>query len=382
MKAASASTWLEAIARTVDPGYDQTCRLVEREFTQAELAEIGIGWPTAPDGYSLLESHTSGTEQIGPCSQDIREGYYNASWTFEGEGDERLYASAWLNQFEGDGDSEGFIGENYMNWRSDDGVYYSVESWSRSSDDGDREAMIALAESLDPGLDVESLDDEPIIRPLEDAASDSGAAPAPEAGGIERNSRFLLAAEGGASQRRFRLSSARASTGTWEATRSAIRSGESPRICVCHGSNVCSPRSGAAFDGSQGVAERWNPDPFVGPPAGLGVVQVDGSSRAPSGGGRPEHRTRPARDRRESPRPGGPQGLAALPALTPMQQSCFPAHPRASSGHRVTQTECRSLPRRGCPARPPHCSLLVQAIAIQRSGSSAVSRTWKAPCGA
>ena len=171
---------LEAIARAVDPNFDQSCRLIEREFTQAELAAVGISWPTTPDGYELVETHTSGSEQTAGCGADVGTAYFSGNWTFETDGSGVLHAYAWFNERSGEEFIEGgYIGQNHMSWQAANGVRYSIEAWSKTNDEGDRDAMIEVARSLDPDIDIDSFKEEPDVEarplpaPVDGAASTS-----------------------------------------------------------------------------------------------------------------------------------------------------------------------------------------------------------------
>ncbi len=153
---------LEAIAAAVDTGYAQSCRLNEREFSEAELKTVGIGWPQAPDGYKLTETSSSGTEKTTACGVDVKEGYFSANWSFESDDGAMLHASAWADGGGGRRGETGYIGTGYMGWPSAETVSYTLESWSDGRDGGsDQDAMIALAKSLDPAVDVDSFSDGP-----------------------------------------------------------------------------------------------------------------------------------------------------------------------------------------------------------------------------
>lgn len=181
---------LEAMAVAIDPAFYQSCRLVEREFTRSELAEAGIGWPETPNGYELTDVRASGSEKTSGCTGATKEGGVSANWMFEGEDSEMLNASAWTD---GSGTrfadyQEGFISKNNIEWQSAEGTIYSVESWAGRDGGGDRDAMIALAKSLDPNAGIDSFGDypgeerPPVVLPAgeDSAGSAEGGSPASE----------------------------------------------------------------------------------------------------------------------------------------------------------------------------------------------------------
>ena len=175
---------LEGLARALDPDFDGTCRLVEIELTDEALAALGIGIPTAPDGFELRNRHARGSEANGNCDADFDDGFASGNWTFSDSDGSVIDASAWLapNFYDEPFPEGGFIGEGHINWQSPNGVGYSVSGWSEFGGQPDQELLIEVALSMDPTLDVDSLEDGPIALPLaepEIVTSESAGADAP-----------------------------------------------------------------------------------------------------------------------------------------------------------------------------------------------------------
>ena len=162
---------LETIARAMDPAFDESCRLVERELGDSDLAAAGIGVPVAPDGFELVRSRAVGSEANGNCDGDVA-GYVSADWSYRNGEGVNLNASAWREPY-GEGRFGGFIGYGYMSWQAANGVGYSVSVWSETGEGGDEDLLVAVALSMDPDLDVDALEREDgFPRPVDGVAVD------------------------------------------------------------------------------------------------------------------------------------------------------------------------------------------------------------------
>ena len=164
---------LEAIARALDSDFDGSCRLVEVELSDGELAALGIGIPEAPDGFTLHERRARGSEANGNCDADIGDGFASGNWTFGDSDGSVIHASAWLqpSHYDEPFPEGGFIGEGHINWQGPNGVAYSVSEWSEFGGLPDQGLLIEVALSMDPTLDIDSLGDGPIAVPLVEPAA-------------------------------------------------------------------------------------------------------------------------------------------------------------------------------------------------------------------
>ena len=152
---------IEAIARAMDPNFNDACFIQTNELT--DPASVGLGTVTAPDGYTITNTRHTATDVPSNCDVDV-EGYpnYNLNWTVE-NGDNTYEVNA--NHYpaaEGGfgGEKSGYISDWGMSWGTE-GAYYSIWADSRGvTGTPDREAMVAIAQSLDPSLDVSTLQEE------------------------------------------------------------------------------------------------------------------------------------------------------------------------------------------------------------------------------
>jgi hypothetical protein len=151
---------LQAIARALDPQFDNACLLVERHLTEAELEAQGIGTADAPGGYVLESSRAVASEPNANCDLGVEVGNVSADWQFSGPNGEHVSASAWLDKsYRSDGSWYGSIGQGYISWIGPNGANYSVSGWSETDGPVDQETLIGVALSMDPTLNVDRLED-------------------------------------------------------------------------------------------------------------------------------------------------------------------------------------------------------------------------------
>lgn len=156
---------LGAIARALDPAFDQRCVIVNSELSAADLEALGLRTPVAPDGYRLDSTNGWSGEPSGDCTgvTGVSTSLY-ATWYLAADGAEGIsvQASRGPDQFAGNTASAwGFA------WTAADGTGYSVSGpVSIIGED----AFIAVATSVDPAFDRSSLADSP----------DGGAVPMPK----------------------------------------------------------------------------------------------------------------------------------------------------------------------------------------------------------
>lgn len=148
---------LQAIAVTLDPGFDVQCMVEEHELTSSELGEHGFKAPELPDGYSIAGEALTMAALPEDCDGEYADKLpaYQLSWSIEGP-DHRF--EILVTRDAGDsGDMNGHIGEHGMGWQDADGTVFRIRADSR--DEAARDAMLAIAHSLDPSLDPTELDE-------------------------------------------------------------------------------------------------------------------------------------------------------------------------------------------------------------------------------
>lgn len=148
---------IRAIAKALDPSFNETCLIQERELSDADLARLGFNTPKGPDGYSIVRSSLLSNEIGDGCAKP--EGWspqYNLNWTLEREPD-TIEASV-SRYGEGGDPAAGYISPNSIWWTDGQGTYYAVNAYSRGiSPEVSKDDLIAVAKSLDPSFDESKL---------------------------------------------------------------------------------------------------------------------------------------------------------------------------------------------------------------------------------
>lgn len=150
---------IRAIARALDPSFNEACLIQERQLSAADLARLGFRTPVGPDGYAIIRSSTVAQEIGDGCPKPQGwEPSYNLSWTLE-RGPDTIEASA--SRYGGSAEpAQGFIGPNAIWWTDTAGTHFSVNAYSRGvSAEVARADLIAVARSMDPTFDESKLSD-------------------------------------------------------------------------------------------------------------------------------------------------------------------------------------------------------------------------------
>ena len=160
---------IKAIARALDPSFNEACFIQDRELKESELARLGFRAAAAPEGYKLAKSSLRVQGVADGCPKPAGfEPTYALAWTFEG-GADTIEAS--IDHFSGEptGDGSGFRAPNNLNWTRN-GTHYSVNAYSRGiSPAVAMDDLIAVATSMDPSFDIAKLSespDKPIAQPV------------------------------------------------------------------------------------------------------------------------------------------------------------------------------------------------------------------------
>ncbi len=153
---------IRAVARALDPSFDDACFVSQRQLSAADLASLGLREPAPPPGYTVTGSWLTATDIAPGCTRPA--GFipsYNLHWTLESGADTidvNVYASPGAVK---DPVPGGWISDYGLGWVAADGTSYSVTGYSKgTSPNVSRDDLIAIARSLDPSLDVSTLVDE------------------------------------------------------------------------------------------------------------------------------------------------------------------------------------------------------------------------------
>ncbi|MCC7364570.1 MAG: hypothetical protein IT303_09370 [Dehalococcoidia bacterium] len=159
---------ISAIARALDPGFANACLATNVPLTEADILAMGLKSPAA-DGYTTKFGPASKTELTGNCTPAQRAMYTGneqAAWTLtDTEGstiDVRAYRYG-----AGATSSPGYIGQGSANWQGPNNWRIEIYGWNRTTGNPvDRDMLIEVATSIDPGLDVSKLQDGGDVKPL------------------------------------------------------------------------------------------------------------------------------------------------------------------------------------------------------------------------
>lgn len=159
-----------AIASALDPTFSAQCFLQTEQLTTAELGGLGFRSPNPPDGFEVTSSNLT-IADVGPeC--DTRdpevEASYSLSWTLETDDGDTIEASVRRMGNEPKRDASGFVWDFGMNWTDSNGDQYSVNGFpAGKTEEPLADEMQEVAMSLDPSLDVDSLQNEGAVDSVE-----------------------------------------------------------------------------------------------------------------------------------------------------------------------------------------------------------------------
>ncbi len=175
---------IRALAKALDPSFDEACFMTESTFKGGDLGDYGINTPVLPGGYKLSDERG--------VSYDVREGCN----TPEGYVDNAL--SYWANHEDGDGSTitigldrspygkveggTGYISAGNIYFVTADGVNVSIAGYNKSGGEGPSlDDLKAIGKSIDPTVDYDSLDatggggvPRPMPMPADTTSSNSG----------------------------------------------------------------------------------------------------------------------------------------------------------------------------------------------------------------
>lgn len=158
---------IRAIAKALDPQFNEACFIRDRNLTEGELPALGFSAPKAPDGFKVARSNMTASEIAAGCEKP--EGFepsYNANWSFENGGD-FIEAGANFYGARAEGEPAGYRGPNSLNWTNEKGVNFYVNAYSKGINaEVDQEVLIAVAKSMDSTFDISKLQDGGGEKPL------------------------------------------------------------------------------------------------------------------------------------------------------------------------------------------------------------------------
>jgi hypothetical protein len=154
-----------AIATALDPSFNAQCLVTTTNLDAAGLAAIGIGAPSAPDGFSLGRSNLLRRGVAAGCPGANDYTSYEVSWSFTNDSGGTLEVYGWVNGNQSNtSDSWGYVHDYGIEW-GDGNRNFSI--WGNNPDGSStRDLVVAVALSIDPSLDVDSFDNGGGVKPL------------------------------------------------------------------------------------------------------------------------------------------------------------------------------------------------------------------------
>lgn len=160
---------IKAIAKALDPSFNEACFVQDRELSEQDLTGLGFHAAQAPAGYKLVSSSLRAQGIASGCpTPDGFQPSYDLHWTFQ-QGADTIDAAA--NRYgASSGDGSGYQSPNALSWTGSDGTAYSVFGRSTGiSPTVPKDDLIAVARSMDPSFDIAKLvdggPDKPIALP-------------------------------------------------------------------------------------------------------------------------------------------------------------------------------------------------------------------------
>ena len=161
---------IRAIAKAMDPSFNDACFVQQRELKDSDLTALGFHAAKAPSGYKLAKSSLQAQDIAAGCPKpDGFQPSYNLAWSFQ-KGADTIEASANRYGGSGSGSGSGYQSANNLNWSGPDGTSYSVNAYSTGvSPTVPKDDLIAVAKSMDPTFDISKLSEggpeKPIAQP-------------------------------------------------------------------------------------------------------------------------------------------------------------------------------------------------------------------------
>ncbi|MEO8540319.1 MAG: hypothetical protein ABI577_11305 [bacterium] len=149
---------VRAIAKALDPSFNEACFIKDRELAESELAGLGFKVAKAPDGYKLTRASLHVQEISAGCDKpDGFQSSYNLNWAFE-KGADMIEASTNRYDSQNQGDGSGYQSGNSLNWTDAKGTSYYVNAYSTGiSPTVAKDDLITVAKSMDPSFDITKL---------------------------------------------------------------------------------------------------------------------------------------------------------------------------------------------------------------------------------
>ncbi len=182
---------LHAIALALQPGFSAQCIPSDVEITQQEADAAGFPAPAAPEGFTLEKSSLVRFGVVSDdCddADDVTSGY-RLNWVYlSGASTLEVYAATGVGDLPEE-EARGYISDYSIQWLTSAGVWYSINAYGAAEGPAlTREQLIAFAQSIDPGLDPDSLNEGDIgfprplpVEPDGGSGSSGSAAPAVDA---------------------------------------------------------------------------------------------------------------------------------------------------------------------------------------------------------
>jgi hypothetical protein len=160
---------VRALARALDPQFDNACFFQQRTLTPADLAALGLRAPVPPSGYRITRSDLSASELGANCT-NVPQGVgnsYSLNWDLEGPDNAQVNVNISRQEGQPGQAPGGYRSPSGFTWWDSRGTFYNVYGFSKGgSGNVSQDVLIAIAKSIDPTFDPDTLDNEPKPMPL------------------------------------------------------------------------------------------------------------------------------------------------------------------------------------------------------------------------
>lgn len=161
---------LTAIASLLAPSFDGSCLAQDRALSPGELVAAGFHAPEPPDGFTVVKSELlfNGVPEGCDAGDSGQASSYRSMWSLaDGAG---THIEVNVSRYEASSDDRaagGYISDFGAGWTDAAGTSFNIYISSGSGQATlDRDAIIALAQSLDPAMDPATLAEDGGGEPL------------------------------------------------------------------------------------------------------------------------------------------------------------------------------------------------------------------------
>ena len=144
---------IRAIAKAIDPSFDEACFITETSFRRGDLGQFGLNAPVLPNGYEIREERGVSFDIRDDC--DTPEGYVDngmSYWSNYGDDNGNTISIGMDRSPYGKGEvGTGYVAPGSIYFVSADGIMVSVSGYNGTGGEGPSlDVLKAIGLSIDP----------------------------------------------------------------------------------------------------------------------------------------------------------------------------------------------------------------------------------------